>query len=193
MIKLSFIKKLPNGKWRVVSRKGKNLGTYDTKEEAVKRLKSIEYWKHKKASKQIDLSHLEKLTYSSIMRELNKQDPKSVLDFMKIFKVIFDTLVLNKESDPAEKSLPATLLFFSKEHDLKLSEKDQNKADDIVLNSRPLSKWERDTINDSDLRPSFAPFLDSTREDPYIAQTDKTPFIPGTGPTANIGTSFVDV
>jgi len=33
-------------KWQVQSEKGKNMGTYDTKEEAEKRLKQIEYFKH---------------------------------------------------------------------------------------------------------------------------------------------------
>lgn len=33
-------------KWQVQSEKGRNMGTYDTKEEAEKRLKQIEYFKH---------------------------------------------------------------------------------------------------------------------------------------------------
>lgn len=35
-------------KWKVVSKDySKDLGTYDSKEEAVKRLRQIEYFKHK--------------------------------------------------------------------------------------------------------------------------------------------------
>ena len=41
-----------NGKWVIYSEKGKKLGTYNTKQEAIKRLKSIEYWKHQKSSLQ---------------------------------------------------------------------------------------------------------------------------------------------
>ncbi len=44
LMKLSFIKKLKSGKYRVLSRDGKNLGTYSTKKEAVKRLKQVEYF-----------------------------------------------------------------------------------------------------------------------------------------------------
>lgn len=36
-----------DNKYQVQSEKGKNLGTYDTKEEAEKRLKQVEYFKHK--------------------------------------------------------------------------------------------------------------------------------------------------
>lgn len=35
-------------KWIVKSEKGKILGTYSTKKEALKRLRQIEYFKHKK-------------------------------------------------------------------------------------------------------------------------------------------------
>ena len=65
LVKTSFIKKR-NGKWVILSEKGKTLGTYDTKQEAVERLRQIEYFKNnkKKASKED--------SYSSIMRELNK-------------------------------------------------------------------------------------------------------------------------
>jgi hypothetical protein len=42
-----FIKKV-GSKWRVVSKKGKNLGTCDTKAAAHKRLGQIEYFKKHK-------------------------------------------------------------------------------------------------------------------------------------------------
>lgn len=35
-----------NKKYQVVSKEGKVLGTYDTREEALKRLRQIEYFKH---------------------------------------------------------------------------------------------------------------------------------------------------
>ena len=47
---LSKIVKKDN-KYQVQSEKGRNLGTYDTKEEAEKRLKQVEYFKHKKSAK----------------------------------------------------------------------------------------------------------------------------------------------
>lgn len=42
-----MIKKVREG-YRVVSKKGRNLGTYRTKEEAAKRLRQVEYFKHRK-------------------------------------------------------------------------------------------------------------------------------------------------
>jgi hypothetical protein len=45
----TMIKKVTGG-YRVVSEKGKNLGgPYKTKKEADKRLKQVEYFKHKKS------------------------------------------------------------------------------------------------------------------------------------------------
>lgn len=45
--KTAFIKK-ENGRWHVKSEKGKSMGDYATKAEAVKRLRQIEYFKHNK-------------------------------------------------------------------------------------------------------------------------------------------------
>lgn len=46
-----MIKKLGNNSFQVISEKtGRNLGTYRTKEEAAKRLKQVEYFKHLKAN-----------------------------------------------------------------------------------------------------------------------------------------------
>lgn len=41
-------------KWQVQSEKGRNMGTYDTKEEAEKRLKQVEYFKHMNESVESD-------------------------------------------------------------------------------------------------------------------------------------------
>lgn len=50
MIKVAYIKKLPNGKYRVYSESGKNMGTFSSKSEAKNRLKQIEYFKHTKSN-----------------------------------------------------------------------------------------------------------------------------------------------
>jgi len=50
MFKLSYIRQIKNGKWRVFSKKGKTLGTYNTKQEASDRLKQIEMFKSMKES-----------------------------------------------------------------------------------------------------------------------------------------------
>jgi hypothetical protein len=44
--KVSYIRH-QDGKWNVYSRKGKRLGSYKTKAQAQKRLRQIEFWKHK--------------------------------------------------------------------------------------------------------------------------------------------------
>lgn len=41
-----MIRKTGN-KYQVVSKTGKNLGTYRTKKQALKRLRQVEYFKHK--------------------------------------------------------------------------------------------------------------------------------------------------
>jgi len=41
-----MIKQLDNGQWQVQSEKGKNLGTYDTEDQAKVRLKAVEMFKH---------------------------------------------------------------------------------------------------------------------------------------------------
>jgi len=51
MVKTAVVKHLTNGKWQVQSEEGKNLGTYDTKEEADKRLGQVEYFKHNASAK----------------------------------------------------------------------------------------------------------------------------------------------
>lgn len=101
IVKISFIKKMPNGKWRVVSRKGKNLGEYDTKQQAVKRLQTIEFWKNKKASTNV--------SYSAISRELNKNNKDLLLIFQKEFKKSFDESLLKGEDNPEEIALEAAI------------------------------------------------------------------------------------
>src|SRR6266581_4440882 len=96
MEKTAFIRKLPNGKYRVYSHTGKNLGTSDTLEEAKTRLHQIEFFKHKDKKAQnrrIQLLNIfaeKELSYSAIMRDLNKNDKEKLEIFMKAFKKAFD-------------------------------------------------------------------------------------------------------
>jgi hypothetical protein len=39
-----------DGKYKLVSKKGKNLGTYDTKKDVIDREKQVQYFKHMKES-----------------------------------------------------------------------------------------------------------------------------------------------
>jgi len=98
--KVSVIKKIKN-KWKIFSEKGKELGSYDTKNEAVKRLKQIEYFKHKKASG---------ITYSSIVRELFKNHDINTLEkFKEKYKEEFDKAYLNNEEHPEDIALDECL------------------------------------------------------------------------------------
>lgn len=129
MIKESKIRKLPSGKWRVLSKKNKNLGTYDTKEEAVHRLRQVEYFKHKKSEILQPLVKLAKdfreanehklankvllaiaaitgnenthadLTLSYVMRQLVKKDKQEAENFLKLFKEAADNAYL-ANADP---------------------------------------------------------------------------------------------
>jgi hypothetical protein len=125
--KFSFVRKLPNGKWRVVSRKGKNLGTYNTKEEAKKRLKRIEYFKHQAddgEDKAIDLTDIDDYSYSAIMRKMrNKASKEQVREFLKIFKSYFDKAVKNKLQKPEKVALQNSLVKFNKLYPIKLNKK----------------------------------------------------------------------
>lgn len=112
-----MIRKLENGQYRVLSQKGKNLGTYKSKEEAEKRLKQVEFFKflqshrfkRKKKKAEIDqlylkvsLGELTDPTYAEVMRKINKSHPDKLERFMKLYKEAFDAALEegleNKES-----------------------------------------------------------------------------------------------
>lgn len=99
MNKYSFIRKLPNGKYRVVSHKGRNLGTYDSKSSAKKRLQQVEYFKHNSADDiVIDISKADDFTYSAVLRLLRSKLNENYIElFQKIFKLYFDKYVLEDE------------------------------------------------------------------------------------------------
>jgi hypothetical protein len=121
--KFAFIKKLPNGKYRVLSEKGKNLGTCDSREKAKQRLKEVEYFKHKDESSandsSIDLSKTDDFSFSAIMRRMReKASPKQVREFLKLFNVNFEKAVKKKLQEPEKVSLQNSLVQFGKNHKL---------------------------------------------------------------------------
>lgn len=110
------VAQLPNGRWRVYSKSGKNLGTFSSRRAAKKRASQFEKFirmNRKRAecinerknnfeyiiSKFSDLENvnLDKKTitstYSSTMRDLRKNNPDIVIEFMRIFKLAFDSAV----------------------------------------------------------------------------------------------------
>ena len=53
-----MIVKLPNGQYRVESKSGRNLGTYDSKEKAEERLQMVEMFKHMRRKRKIAMDLL---------------------------------------------------------------------------------------------------------------------------------------
>jgi len=131
LVKLARIRKLPNGKCRVLSEKGKNLGTSDSREQAEKRLKEVEYFKHKdksgaddEKSEVIDLMDADDFSYSAIMRKMREKASKEqVTEFLKQFKNYFDKAVKSKLQKPERVALQNSLIRFNKIHPIKVKKK----------------------------------------------------------------------
>ena len=115
--KEAYIKKLPNGKYRVLSEKGRNLGTYTSKTKAKNRLKEIEMFKHmnKDSNSVIDLTEIDEFTYSAIVRYLRK-NTKDIQTkfFLKLFKKEFDRAINKKLQEPDKVALQNTLVKYNK-------------------------------------------------------------------------------
>src|SRR5690606_17268285 len=125
-IKLSYIKEMPNGKWRILSKDNKNLGEYSTKSEAKDRLQQIEYFKHKddnnvKDDKIIDLTKIDNFSYSAIMRELKKYNKECFLLFLKKYKEYFDEAMRKNLEAPEKLALQKSIIDFAQEYKIKLS------------------------------------------------------------------------
>lgn len=135
LVKLAIIKREPGGKWSVRSMKGKSLGKYDTKEEAVKRLRQVEYFKnHKDKSKAddiatadekvIDLTDADDFSYSAIMRMMRKKaDKEQVRQFLAFFKNEFDKALKKNLQKPEKIALQNSLIKFNKLHKIKVKKK----------------------------------------------------------------------
>jgi len=113
-VKVAIVKQLPDGDWTVQSLKGKPLGKYKTKGDAVKRLRQIEYFKKHKKKK----SASEGNSYSSIMRDLRKSyDEETVNRFQKEFKKRFDDAILGGIDSPEEEVLEDAMKCITFEDD----------------------------------------------------------------------------
>lgn len=94
----SFIRKLPDGKYRVFSEKGKNMGTYDSLKGAKKRLKDIEFFKHRKNNLVIDERYVELVAELISLHGLYPKESE-LHEFLNIkglddAEVIFNTALL---------------------------------------------------------------------------------------------------
>jgi hypothetical protein len=127
MVIIAKIRKLPNGKYRVLSEKGKNLGTYKTRDGAKKRLRQVEYFKHVKASdnnlKEVNFESLKDFSLSAILRHLNKKNTKKeFLTFLNLYKQCFDELIRQNCNDPDEIALKLAYILFCQKFDVKSNE-----------------------------------------------------------------------
>jgi len=84
-----MIRKIDENKYRIYSKKGKNLGTYRSLSKAKERLRQIEFFKHKKASSNENIEN--KITYCATIRYLRKKYPDKIILFLKKFKEIFES------------------------------------------------------------------------------------------------------
>jgi hypothetical protein len=128
LIKNARIRKMPGGKYRVLSEKGKNLGESSNRAGAEKRLREVEYFKHRDSNgaedEVLDLTDIDDFSYSSIMRKLRNKGSKEQVDlFMNIFKKNFDKAIKGKLQKPEKVALQNTVVKFNKTFKVKFPKK----------------------------------------------------------------------
>ena len=129
LVKIAEIRKLPDGRYRVFSPKGENLGTYKSREGAQKKMKQEDYLKnfdHAEADDKsiIDLTDIDEFAYSAIMRKLRQKcSPEQVRQFLHLYKQQFDKAVKGKLNKPERIALQNTMVKFNKLHKVKLDKK----------------------------------------------------------------------
>lgn len=126
ILKIAKIRKLPNGKYRVLSKKNKNLGTYNTKAQAKKRLNQVEFFKFLDKldtnDSLIDLTEVDEFSYSAMIRKLREKASKEqVIEFLTIYKKNFDRSIKNRLQKPEKIALQKTVIEFNKLHKIKLN------------------------------------------------------------------------
>lgn len=152
-LKISKIRKMPNGKYRVLSEKGKNLGTYKSKDSAKKRLKQVEYFKHFDHSNAnddliIDLTDIEEFSFTAIMRKLRqKTSQDNIYSFLKLFKNEFDKAYKNKLQKPEKIALQNAMIKFNKICKIKLDKKMiKNAAVSELGSAKQIGKYLSDIV-----------------------------------------------
>lgn len=93
-------------KWQVQSMKGKNLGTYDTKEEAEKRLKQVEYFKNLKETLNSNISEI-KDNFNIVSNVADLESDKgfiledgSIVEIDDVHDELFDMFLESDVDDP---------------------------------------------------------------------------------------------
>lgn len=129
LVKIAKIRKLPDGRYRVFSPTGENLGTYKSREAAQKKMKHEDYLKnfdHAEADDKsiIDLTDVDEFAYSAVMRKLRQRgNPEQVRQFLHLYKEQFDRAVKGKINKPERIALQNTMVKFNKLHKVRLDKK----------------------------------------------------------------------
>ena len=71
LTKKAIIRKLPDGKYRLYSHDGKNLGTFDSREKAEKHEREVQYFKHQKSAAAYDWQDQEQQWKPNTMEDTN--------------------------------------------------------------------------------------------------------------------------
>lgn len=166
-----MIRRLPSGEYRVLSEKGKNMGTYTSLKKAKNRLRQIEFFKHQKALNEYELEitkladdnviKIDKkdLTLSGIVRKLRNN--KSVLkEFLENYKSIFDELYIHNSKDPNKIALSKAVKKLLKTHSKVIDHSIINDIND--LDAVEMARDE-DMVSSLNTWYSTAPFTQSTR------------------------------
>lgn len=148
LVRVAKVRKIPGGKYRVLSQKNKNLGTYDSKTKAVKRLRQVEYFKHHDKSKAddnsvIDLTGIDEFAYSAIMRKLRQEaSPEQVRNFLKLYKSFFDRAVKSDKHAPEKVALQNAVVKFSRLYHVKFDkDRVKNAAISELGNAAQVGKY----------------------------------------------------
>ena len=122
--KFPFIKKISTPgllgsglEYRVVSQAGKDMGTYDTHDEAIILLQCLT--KSASSTDSIDMSGMDDFSYSAAMRVLRENDDEQLVTlFRTVFKTAFDSLHPKDPDRAADRSLILTFRVLSHKYNI---------------------------------------------------------------------------
>ena len=115
-IKEAIVKKLPNGKYRLYSHKGKNLGTFDSREKAMKHEREVRFFKTQGAEiSQIDMG-----------KKVEMEHKQTIVDLAKMLKPDLDESELNEivqqtVTEIAKDHISELPLYYTKLSDMEAS------------------------------------------------------------------------
>ena len=139
-----YIKKLANNKYRVYSKKGKNLGTMDSKNAAKKRLKQIHYFKSLKEN-ETNVPPTPFDFAKSTLKKLLSTDKSKYIDNIKLTSILDKYKILIKKYDELQKyfiqnyKTSKVYSIYKKNIDELLQ--NESKLRDVIRFELPSSQW----------------------------------------------------